>query len=284
MDSPQEMDKKEIPRLVFSRCSFLLLVTLSALFSVSTVYIILSLLLASFSITDPISLPSQCKIVSSSVDIRSSKVCELGLLNYKAKHVFYPSEKKKFRCRYDYYWASVFQVEYIDHSGEPQVALAEAPNEALPSDCRPSFGAAWLTKDEFKVNETYDCWYTLGLSKVKLYYDGFFNCQSSDPSSTEMFRRYSVLLSRMFMTWLSSSRKAKYLRWDLIAGLITGFSTSLLSLSLARVLQRVIFSSFPQLYALRLKRAFFLVAYFCFVGWFLVQYGKKLGLHFSILH
>lgn len=44
------------------------------------------------------------------VDIRSSKVCELGLLNYKAKHVFYPSEKKKFRCRYDYYWASVFKV------------------------------------------------------------------------------------------------------------------------------------------------------------------------------
>ena len=44
------------------------------------------------------------------VDLRSAKVCELGLLNYKAKHVFYPSEKKKFRCRYDYYCASVFEV------------------------------------------------------------------------------------------------------------------------------------------------------------------------------
>lgn len=44
------------------------------------------------------------------VDLKSAKVCELGLLNYKAKHVFYPSEKKKFRCRYDYYWASVFEV------------------------------------------------------------------------------------------------------------------------------------------------------------------------------
>ena len=44
------------------------------------------------------------------VDLRSSKVCELGLFNYKAKHVFYPFEKSKFRCRYDYYWASIFKV------------------------------------------------------------------------------------------------------------------------------------------------------------------------------
>ena len=47
------------------------------------------------------------------VDLRSSKVCELGLFNYKAKHVFYPFEKSKFRCRYDYYWASVFKVTYF---------------------------------------------------------------------------------------------------------------------------------------------------------------------------
>lgn len=44
------------------------------------------------------------------VDLRSSKICELGLLNYKAKRVFYPSERRKFRCRYDYYWASIFKV------------------------------------------------------------------------------------------------------------------------------------------------------------------------------
>ncbi|KAK1432506.1 hypothetical protein QVD17_09403 [Tagetes erecta] len=51
-----------------------------------------------------------CKIVSNSVDIRSAKVCELGLLNYKARRVFYPSETQKFRCRYHYYWASVFKT------------------------------------------------------------------------------------------------------------------------------------------------------------------------------
>lgn len=48
--------------------------------------------------------------ICSGVDIRSSKVCELGVLNYKAKRVFYPFERSKFRCRYDYYWASVFKV------------------------------------------------------------------------------------------------------------------------------------------------------------------------------
>ncbi|GKC21809.1 hypothetical protein Tco_1023959 [Tanacetum coccineum] len=130
------------------------------------------------------------------VDLRSAKVCELGLLNYKAKHVFYPSEKKKFRCRYDYYWASVFEVEYTDHSGHPHMAFAEAPNEALPSDCRPTFNGAWLTKDKFKVNETYDCWYTLGVSKLNLYYDEFFNCQADHPSMMEMLKRYLILPKR----------------------------------------------------------------------------------------
>lgn len=51
------------------------------------------------------------------VDIRFSKVCELGLLNYKANNVFYPLERSRFRCRHDYYWASVFEV--IIHSCLP---------------------------------------------------------------------------------------------------------------------------------------------------------------------
>lgn len=37
-------------------------------------------------------------------------MCGIGLLNIKAQHVFYPFERDKFRCRYDYYWASVFKV------------------------------------------------------------------------------------------------------------------------------------------------------------------------------
>lgn len=37
-------------------------------------------------------------------------MCGIGLMNIKAQHVFYPFERDKFRCRYDYYWASVFKV------------------------------------------------------------------------------------------------------------------------------------------------------------------------------
>ncbi|XP_047981647.1 uncharacterized protein LOC125222848 isoform X3 [Salvia hispanica] len=119
------------------------------LLSFSVLYF--AVLIANLSIWSPISVQSRCRIVSSSVDLRSSKVCELGLFNYKAKHVFYPFERKKYRCHYDYYWASVFEVEYIDHSGQARFASAEAPKEALPYKCRPNFGAAWLTKDKFKV-------------------------------------------------------------------------------------------------------------------------------------
>lgn len=47
---------------------------------------------------------------------------------------------------------SQFQVEYKDSLGQTRLTLTEAPNEALPLDCRPNFGAAWLTKDKFKVD------------------------------------------------------------------------------------------------------------------------------------
>jgi len=44
------------------------------------------------------------------------------------------------------------QVEYKEYfSGQVLHAVAEAPKEALPHDCRPTFGTAWLTKMKFKV-------------------------------------------------------------------------------------------------------------------------------------
>ncbi|PWA63093.1 hypothetical protein CTI12_AA355650 [Artemisia annua] len=55
------------------------------------------------------------------VNLRSAKVYEHGLLNYKAKHEFYPSEKKKFRCRYDYYQASVFELRNSRVSGSQKL-------------------------------------------------------------------------------------------------------------------------------------------------------------------
>ncbi|KAJ9537167.1 hypothetical protein OSB04_029900 [Centaurea solstitialis] len=268
--------------LVFSIC-FLALVAFSL--------VVLAVIVSNLSISYPISVPCQCKIVSSSVDIRSAKVCELGLLNYKAKHVFYPSEKKKFRCRYDYYWASVFEVEYTDHSGHPHIAFAEAPNEALPPDCRPTFNAAWMAKDIFKVNETYDCWYTLGISKLNLYYDEIFNCQADHPSTIEMLKRYLILSTDMLTSWLSPTGvrgKKRYIRLETIAGAVTGFLTSLLTIALGRILyllktrvagmSRVRRMQPLTIYLVRLKRACFLVAYFSFVSWLAIQYWEKLGL------
>ncbi|MBA0709611.1 hypothetical protein Golax_024637, partial [Gossypium laxum] len=238
------------------------------------------------------------------VDIRSSKVCELGLLNYKAKHVFYSSENSKFRCRYDYYWTSVFKVEYTDHSlGQMQLALTEAPNEALPVSCRPDFGVAWLTKDKFKVNETYDCWYISGTPTVKLYNDGFFSCQAKDPSLIEMMKRYLILfVFGCFERYSENSTAAKpvkvweermkvseyrfpkgyarYWRSEVIAGIVTGFSASVITISFIRTLQHMK-SWLPQaINTVLIKRVCFLLVYFSVMGWLASHYWRRLSIPF----
>ncbi|KAF9685617.1 hypothetical protein SADUNF_Sadunf03G0073200 [Salix dunnii] len=297
--SDDEMDKEELQienpengkkgfmYLVFQLTSVLLFPAFAFLF-LSILLGFLAVLMGHFSITTPPALPFQCKILSSSVDLRSSKVCELGLLNYKAKHVFYPNNRSRFRCRYDYYWASVFEVEYKDYSlGQTQFALAEAPNEVLPLNCRPNFGVAWLTKDKFKVNKTYDCWYTSGISKMSLYRDDLFSCQAKDPSQVEMIKRYFILSKEMLHSspvWKKG--KTSYWRWETIAGVIAGFSTSIITIIFIKISQYI--KSWPRVTSVArmfsranlvfFKRACFLVAYFSFMGWLTIQYGKRLGL------
>ncbi|KAL3500100.1 hypothetical protein ACH5RR_039193 [Cinchona calisaya] len=294
MDSPdtkeEPVEEEEMKRSSLYMCFgtlFRIFFTIWATFSVSFLLLFVAVFVGNLSIRNPISVPSQCKIVSSSVDLRSSKVCELGLLNYRAKPVFYPYERKKFRCHYDYYWASVFEVEYVDHSGQRRLAFTEAPNEALPSNCRPTFGAAWLTKDKFKVNETYDCWYTLGISKVNIHQDGLFNCQANDPSTVEMLRRYSILSMRILKSWIMSSRSLEHWRFDVVAGVITGFFTSLLTVGLARILYQLKSSlhlyfqqrmNSPLSNAVHFRRACFFLAYFSFMGWLASLYIKRIGL------
>ncbi|XP_015575130.1 uncharacterized protein LOC8280086 isoform X1 [Ricinus communis] len=290
-----EMEENDNKGLIKYGVGFVFRLTLAFLFPIfaflmlSIVIGLLAVLGTYFSITSPIFFPSQCTILSSSVDLRSSKVCELGLLNYKAKHVFYPFESSQFRCRYDYYWASVFQVEYKDHSlGQTQLAFSEAPNEALPLNCRPNFGAAWVTKNIFKVNKTYDCWYTIGISRVSLYRDGFFPCQAKDPSAFEMLRR-CIILSIKTLRHLFVQKKgiASFWRWETVAGVVTGFSTSLISISCISILHHIksrLSSTYiarmvaPIIKMVSFKRVCFLVTYFSIVGWLVIQYGKWLGL------
>ncbi|KAK6117031.1 hypothetical protein DH2020_049275 [Rehmannia glutinosa] len=295
MDSPEineeeqrneKNDETSVHRAVF-RSFFAVVSSLSIFMLLSFSVLYLAVFIGNLSIWSPIYVHSRCRIVSSSVDLRSSKVCELGLLNYKAKHVFYPFEQKKYRCHYDYYWASVFKVEYIDHSGQARFALAEAPNEALPYNCRPSFGAAWLTKDKFKVNGTYECWYTLGISKVNINHKGLFNCRTEDPSTVEMLKRYSILFTRILKSWFSSWGSINRWRWDVIAGAITGFITSLLSITLIGFLRplisiiRRLFASWmsgPYPSNILIKRVCFFAVYFSFMSWVTIQYAKRLGL------
>lgn len=297
MDSPEirdeeleKMNKNSLGYTFFRSC-FALTCSILTLFLLFFCLLYLAVLIGNLSIWNPVSVASRCKIVSSSVDLRSSKVCELGLLNYKAKHVFHPRERKKYRCHYDYYWASIFEVEYSDHLGQARIALAEAPKEALPSYCRPNFGAAWLTKNKFKVNETYGCWYTLGIPKVHIDQDGLFNCHAKDPSTIEMLRRYSILFTRILKSWLAGEASIRIWRWDIIAGLLTGFSTSLISITLVGLI-RQLKSFISRIHTVRtlplrfntilLKRACLLVVYISFMSWVTVQYVKRLGLPWMI--
>ncbi|KAE9613243.1 hypothetical protein Lalb_Chr05g0215451 [Lupinus albus] len=286
--SQEEGPKKKGIAIVIIRWSLAFLFPFIALFSIPFLVALMLIMVSDFSIPNPISLPSQCKIVSTGVDIRSSKVCELGLLNYKAKDVFHHFERSKYRCRYDYYWTSVFKVEYRDHfSGQTQVALAEAPNEALPLHCRPNFGAAWLTQYKFKVNETYNCWYTSGISKVHLYQDNLFSCRADEQSSLEKIKQYSNLALEMLHYWFSDKGSPKYWKWGTIVGVVAGFSTSLISITLLRFLQ-LLLSSLYRLFAksvfplhvnaVLIRRTCFLVAYLSFVAWLAIEYGKRLGL------
>lgn len=214
----------------------------------------------------------------------SSKVCELGLLNYRAKHVFYPSSNRKFRCHDDYYWASVFEVEYTEYfSGQTSYAVAEAPKEALPLNCRPDFGVAWSTTLKFKVNESYSCRYTLGSSKADIYSDRLFNCTSEEPSTIEMLKRIFVLLSKSYMLEdFNSIGMLGYVMAGVVAGILSALLITILLRSLRGLVLAVVGSSVSKhsirVFACRLKRACLLVAYVSVVGWITLQYSKMIGL------
>ncbi|EEF42487.1 conserved hypothetical protein [Ricinus communis] len=285
------MEENDNKGLIKYGVGFVFRLTLAFLFPIfaflmlSIVIGLLAVLGTYFSITSPIFFPSQCTILSSSVDLRSSKVCELGLLNYKAKHVFYPFESSQFRCRYDYYWASVFQVEYKDHSlGQTQLAFSEAPNEALPLNCRPNFGAAWVTKNIFKV----------GVAKLFIAFISRRRIQFSwwpvvPVTESKVILTAYTLRSIKTLRHLFVQKKgiASFWRWETVAGVVTGFSTSLISISCISILHHIksrLSSTYiarmvaPIIKMVSFKRVCFLVTYFSIVGWLVIQYGKWLGL------
>ncbi|CAN6486985.1 unnamed protein product [Victoria cruziana] len=193
-------DKRRKRGLLFRLCgwwlTFVLALVVSSSFAIAGGLI--ALILQGPSAPLPIAVDSRCRILSSNIDLRSAKVCDLGLFNQKSKSAVHNVERQRFRCHYDYYWASIFKVEYRQHpSGQMLRAFAEVPKEALPLDCRPSFSSAWLTKDKFKVNETYNCKYIPGMSKVDIYTEDLFNCHSEARAPLEMVGRFILLFSQV---------------------------------------------------------------------------------------
>ncbi|XP_078163351.1 exopolysaccharide production negative regulator [Carex rostrata] len=252
---------------------------------------IAALSIGNLSASTSVSVPSTCKILSSSVDIRSSKICELGLLNYKAKHVFYPSEKRRFRCRDDYYWASIFQVEYREYfSGQTFQAVAEAPKEALPHYCRPDFNTAWLAQSKFKVNETYNCRYTLGNWKADIYSDdNLFNCQAEEPSLIELIKRLSILFIQSSLSYNVDSRQMLlYAFIGVVAGILSGLLASFFGIVLRKSIHGLFLCisskhCIDRAFATWLKRICLFVAYFSALGWLTIQYGQFIGLKQLVL-
>lgn len=205
-------------------------------------------------------------------------------MNYRAKHVFYPSSKRRFRCHDDYYWASVLQVEYTEYfSGQLSYAVAEAPKEALPHNCRPDFGAAWSTTLKFKVNESYSCRYMLGSNKADIHSNKLFNCTAEEPSTGELFKRILILFSEMYVSEdFSSGRMLVYVA----AGVVLGMLSSMFITALFRGMYGLLLAAARwavrkhciRVFASRLKRACLLVAYVSAVGWITLQYSKFIGL------
>ncbi|GAB2230292.1 hypothetical protein Droror1_Dr00014553 [Drosera rotundifolia] len=143
-----------------------------------------------------------------------------------------------------------------------------------------------LTKYKFKVNESYDCWYASGLSKIEIYQDDYFGCQGNDPSAVEMIRRYYILSTRMLNSRLSRKKMPSELGWGLIIGTTSGFFSSLIWAALFKMIQPTIFwflrvtglAMGALFHRLVVGRALFLLAYFSIVGWLTIEYGKRLGI------
>uniref|UniRef100_A0A1D1YG95 Baculoviral IAP repeat-containing protein 1a n=1 Tax=Anthurium amnicola TaxID=1678845 RepID=A0A1D1YG95_9ARAE len=246
-------------------------------------------LVGSFSATQgPVSVPAQCRVVSSSVDLRSSRVCELALSNYKAKHVLQPSGKSKVRCQDDYYWASIFKVEYKDFfSGRTLRGVAESPKEALPLYCRPNFSSAWLTKSKFKVNETYQCRYSLGTLKADIYPDHLFKCQAEDPSVVEMIRRFSILFLNSINSFSWDKVRGWYHLLAAVMGIFGGILSSICVFTLVKLFQLTSVALSKKwepamrhimMLATQFQRACLLIAYISAVGWVALQYCQFVGL------
>jgi hypothetical protein len=174
-------------------------------------------------------LSTSCKIISKGVDLRSAKVCEL---KYVAHMPTISSSghtgRSKLRCYFDYYWTSVFKVEFRPHFSEAAVeAAAESPAEVLPIDCRPDFHTVWRTKERFQINEDYPCKYNpSNLQRVELVQNFTGNCTVEEPPMTTISRHFWTLFAH-HTDIFSISSKNGHIFWRTLTSISLGFCYSI---------------------------------------------------------
>lgn len=95
---------------------------------------------------------------------------------------------------------------------------------------------------------------------------------------------YHLRFTRLLKSWFSSWGSMYLWRWDLIAGIISGFVTAFISITLIGILYPFIaiicrlFASAAYPSTVLLKRVCFFAVYFSFMSWVTIQYVKRLGL------
>ncbi|KAI5438253.1 hypothetical protein KIW84_024122 [Lathyrus oleraceus] len=88
--------------------------------------------------------------------------------------------------------------------------------------------------------------------------------------------------------WFSDKgMRAQFWRWEIIAGVISGFSTAFISITFVMFLKQLLSSVHRpfaawilswRVNAVLIRRVCFLIAYLSFVAWLAIEYGKRLGL------
>lgn len=85
---------------------------------------------------------------------------------------------------------------------------------------------------------------------------------------------------KILKTWFSSKGYARYWRSEMVAGIVTGFSTSIITVCFIRTLQHLK-SWLPQaINTVHIKRVCFLLVYFSVMGWLASHYWRRLSIPF----
>lgn len=181
-------------------------------------------------------LSSTCRVLSKGVDLKTAEVCtSLSSSGDSSQQNIRINSRKdsQLRCYFEYYWASVFEVEFRPKTSSlPFQAAVEAPPLLLPSSCRPSFRAAWKKKERYKINSTYPCRYSpSALHVVQLVEEDNVhqNCTETDSSTWKYLQNFLLQLFYSEKSIISVSTKNGQLLGGLVSGIFEGILLSVLA-------------------------------------------------------